>query len=227
MTARLFLALAVLFAAAGNLYAALPPLLDAALKNFRADPPKGWSFTQTTTAEGKSTVERSDATKAEFERWTLLQKDGRAPTAQEIALYSESRSRRSRAGTAPKLVEQLDFTTLKSVGETADRATFTCGVRPGETSDKTAAFLRASLVVHKASQTLESIELTNVAAFSPTLAVSITEMKTLLTYSLPAGETPSLPQTVSTRVRGRAFWFKSLDADMTVAFSDYVRAGKR
>jgi len=32
---------------------------------------------------------------------------------------------------------------------------------------------------------------------------------------------------VTTHVRGTAFVFKSLDADMTVAFSDYERVGKK
>ena len=52
-------------------------------------------------------------------------------------------------------------------------------------------------------------------------------MKTAMTYSLPDGATPSLPQTVTTHLRGRAFYFKSLDADMTVAYTDYVKAGKK
>ncbi len=52
-------------------------------------------------------------------------------------------------------------------------------------------------------------------------------MNTVMTYHLPAGDRPSLPQKVSTRVRGRAFLFKSLDADMAVTFSDYAWAGRK
>ena len=89
--------------------------LEAALKNFRAEAPRGWSYTQTTAAEGRSTVERSDAAKPEFDRWTLVQKDGRPPTAGETREYFENRSRRSRGGTAPKLVEQLDLSKLEAL----------------------------------------------------------------------------------------------------------------
>jgi len=207
--------------------AAVPPGLDAALQAFRSDPPKGWSYTQTTAATGESTVERYDATKIEFERWSLLQKNGRAPVVAELKDYAEARSRRSRTGTAPKLIEQLRLETIETVNDTPERATYRCRLRPGESGDKTAAFLRATLVLHKPTGTIESVELASVAAFSPTLGVKIEELHTLMSYSLPSGETPSLPQRVLTRVRGTAFWIKSLDAEMTVTYSDFAKSGRR
>ena len=207
--------------------AAVPAELAAALEAYRGDPPRGWSFTQTTVAEGKSTVERCDAAKPEFERWALTRKDGRAPTAEETQNYGEIRSRRSRGGTAPKLTDQFDLNALEIAGETPERTTFRLRLKPGENGDKTAAFLRATIVLHKPSRTIESIELASLKEFNPTLGVQVAEMKTVMTYSLPAGDTPSLPLLVTTRVRGRAFYFKSLDADMTVTFNDYERAGKK
>ena len=82
-------------------------------------------------------------------------------------------------------------------------------------------------MVHKPTRTIESIELGSVSPFSPTLGVKIEVMRTVMTYSLPHDEIPSLPQKVATHVRGTAFWFKSLDADMTVTFTDYVNARKK
>jgi hypothetical protein len=207
--------------------AAVPPELDAALKNFRSDPPRGWSFTQTTVGEGRSTVERCDGARPEFSRWSLVEKDGRPPTPGELKDYAEARSRRSRTGTAPKLTEQLELATLETVSEAGERATYRCRLRRGETRDKTAAHLRATIVLHRPTQTIESIELGNAEEFSPTLGVSIAELKTLMTYTLPAADRPSLPEKVATRVRGTAFWFKSLDSDMTVTFSDYAKPGKK
>ena len=207
--------------------AGAPPELTAALAGFRTEAPTGWSFTQTTVGEGKSTVERFDLSKSEFERWSLVQQDGRAPTADETQKYLEMHSRRSRGGTAPKLTDQLDLTSLETVANTPERATYRCLLKPGEAGDKTAKFLRATLVFHKPTKTIESFELASADKFKPTFGVTIAEMKTTMTYSLPAGDTPSLPQKVAVRVRGRAFLVKSLDADMTVTFSDYARAGKR
>ena len=208
-------------------FASVPAELTAALATFRSDPPRGWSFTQTTQAEGKSTVERCDASRPEFNRWSLVQKDGRAPTPDELKDYAEARSRRSRAGTAPRIVEQFVFEALEVLTDTPVSASYRCPLRPGESRDNTAQFLRATIVVHKPTHTIESIELANIQPFSPTFGVKIAELKTLMTYNLPATEMPSLPQQVATHVRGTAFLFKSLDADMTVTYSDYIRVGKK
>lgn len=216
-----------LFAVGLRATGAVPPELAAALRSFRADPPRGWSFTQVTMAEGRSTVERCDATKPEFDRWTLVQKDGRAPTADELKDYAEVRSRRSRTGTAPSIVEQLDLGTIEVVGRTPERATFRFRLRPGESRDKTAPFLRATLALHLPTRTIAAIELANDEPFRPTPGVKITELRTTMTYAPPAGDAPSLPEKVTTRVRGRAFWFKSLDADMTVTFADFAPPRKR
>lgn len=207
--------------------AATPPLLEAALKTFRADPPPGWSFTQSTHADGASVVERSDAAKAAFERWSLVEKDGRKPTTHELNEYADLRSRRSPGGTAPKITEQLDLAKIETVTDTADRATYRCPLLPGEQGDETAKYLRATIVVHKPTTTIESIELASIGEFSPTFGVKIAEMKTTMTYALPFGDTPTLPQKVMTRLRGKAFLFKSLDGDMTVTFSDYSKPQKR
>ena len=207
--------------------AAVPPELAAALKDFRADAPRGWAFTQTTAAEGKSLVERCDAAKPEFDRWSLVQQDGHAPTEAQLQNYGEMRSRRSRGGTAPKITDQLNLATLETITNTPERATYRCQLRSGEMGDRTAEFLRATLVLHKPTKTIESLELGSTGEFAPTFGVKISEMKTTLTYSLPAGNRPSLPDKVITRVRGRAFFFKSLDADMTVSFGAFERAGKK
>jgi hypothetical protein len=218
--------LPVLFLLAQVAFAAAPPELAAALQSFRPDPPPGWSYTQTTSAEGKTTVERHDATKAAFDRWTLVQQDGRAPTPDEARHYMEVRSRWSRRGTAPKITEQFDLGSLETVTDTPERATYRCRIQRGESGDATAQFLRATIVVHKPTRTIESIELASTGEFNPTFGVRIAEMKTRLSYRRPEGDTPTLPEAVATHVRGRAFWLKSLDADMTVAYSDYVKAAK-
>lgn len=226
MRLRLFLALCALTTLARTAPAP-PPELIAALKTFRAEPPAGWSFTQTTSAQGESLVERCDAAKPAFARWSLVQKNGRAPTADEAREYAEVRSRRSRSGTAPKVTDQIDLTSIALAHEAAERATYHARLVPGENRDTTAAFLRVSIAFHKPTQTIETLELASIEAFSPTLGVRIATMKTTLRYSLPTVEAPSLPLEVTTHVRGRAFWLKSLDADMRVTFSDYVAAAPK
>ncbi len=208
-------------------FGAVPAELTAALKKFRTDAPKGWSYTQNTTAEGKSLEERFDATRPDFERWTILKKDGRAPTDDEQRDYREKLTRRSRGGNAPSFTDQFDLASLETIADTTERGTYRCRLKRGESGDTTADFLRVTLSLHKPSGTIESLEIASIGEFSPTFGVKIADMKTTMTFSFASDTTPSLPQKVTTRLRGRAFWIKSLDADMTVNYSDYVKAGKR
>ena len=116
---------------------------------------------------------------------------------------------------------------METVEDASERTTYRFRLRPGDRGDRTAAFLRATIVLHKGTRTIESIALGSTGPFSPTLGVRIESMRTVMTYSLPNGDAPSLPLKVATHVRGTAFWLKSLDADMTVTFADYVNARKK
>ena len=204
-----------------GLAAAVDPDLVAALRGFRSEVPPDWSYVQATSDGQRSLEERHDATRPDFSRWSLLRKDGRTPTAAELAEYRDTRSRRSRGGTAPRLTEQIDPADAKVVAEADERATYRCRLRPAEAGDRTADFLHATVVIHRPSRTIEAITLENDAPFRPALGIRITKLSTRLTFSRPAGERPSLPQTVQTSVRGDAYWFKSLDADLQVTFSSY------
>ncbi len=206
-----------------RLGAAVPAELQTAIAEFRTEPPKGWAFTQTTTADGKSTVERHEAARPEFDRWKLLSVDGRAPTTEELARYGDTRSRRSRGGTAPHLGTQLDPGSAEVVSDDGERLTLRLKLKPGELADRTAAFLQATIVWHKATRAIERLELANTGEFSPAIGVTIRQVRTVISYSLPTAETPALPREVSTRQRGTAFWFKTLDAEMSVTFTDYAR----
>ena len=201
--------------------AATDPDLVAALRGFRSEVPPDWSYVQATSDGQRSLEERHDATRPDFSRWSLLRKDGRAPNPADLAEYRDTRSRRSRGGTAPRLAEQIDAAEAKVVAEANERATFRCRLRPAEAGDRTADFLHATVVVHRPSRTIEAITLENEAPFRPALGIRITKLRTRLTFSLPSGERPSLPQSVHTSVRGDAYWFKSLDADLEVTFSRY------
>jgi hypothetical protein len=198
--------------------------LKEALATFRTDGPKGWSFTQTTRGGGHSRIERFDAARPEFERWTLLQQDDRAPSEDEARTYREQQTRRSRGGTAPLLTDQLDLDSAELVSVAGGDASYRCRLKPGEKGDATAGHLVATIVVHRPTTTVRSFELASREPFSPTFGVSIEAMRTTMTYSVPAGDQPSLLLRIETRLRGRAFWVKSLDADLTVVFTEHEKA---
>ena len=208
----------------GALVAAVPIEVQKALQEFQTDGPKGWSFTQTTSAENRQMVEHYDAGQPEFRRWTLVSQDGAPPAPVEIQNYREKFTRSSRSSNGPRLNQQLDLPSVTSLSETTDQITFTARLKNGEDGDRTAKFLRAVFVWHKPTSSIDSFTVESIGEFSPTFGVKIAEMKTTMFYSRPALGRPRLLQNVTTRLRGRAFWFKSLDAEMTVIYTDYQPA---
>ncbi len=205
--------------------AALPPELAAICTEFRTENPKGWSFTQSTSAEGKTLIERYDAAQPDFNRWTLLQENGSAPTEEAARAYKEKFTRRSRNGTAPNIASQLDLPSAELVSDNSERVLYRFRLNSEADDDKTADFLRITVTFHKATHSVEVFEIASISEFAPMFGVKIAALRTTMRYSLPDGGRPALLQSVTTHTRGRAF-FKSLDADMLVSYSDYAWAGK-
>ncbi|PTY06964.1 hypothetical protein DB347_10215 [Opitutaceae bacterium EW11] len=204
----------------------LPADFEAALKSFRAEGTKGWSFVQSTASEKKSLVEHYDASKPEFSRWTLLKKDGRAPTEDELKEYNEKQTRRSRGDTAPDVTKQLDYATAERLSDDTERCAYRFHLKAGDKQDTTARFMVSTFTYHKPTHTIEKVELSNTEPFSPMFLVKIEEARTTIHYMLPDAERPTLLDHIEVRVRGRAMIFRSLDEDLTVKYSDYTYAGK-
>ena len=205
----------------------LPPNFEAALKTFRAEGTKGWSFTQSTTARSQSMVEHYDPSKPEFSRWTLLQVSGRPATDKEVKEYREKHTRRSSNDTAPDVTQQLDLTTAERVSDDNDRISYKFRLKSGGKDDTSSQYMRATFTLHKPTGTIERVELATTEPFSPMLAVKVQEARTIMMYSIPTAERPTLLEQITVRVRGRAMLVKSLDEDMTVAYSDYTYAMKK
>lgn len=204
-----------------------PPELEAALKEFRADGTKGWSFTQTTVSGENGRVERFEPLGKNFLQWKLLQQDGRTPTAEEIQKYNEHKTRRSSNETPPNVKDQIAPGTCDVLEETPERGVYRFRLNPGDKDDNSAQFMRVTFTLHRPSATIEKVELASTGPFSPVLMVKIKEARTVMTYTLPEGDRPTLLKDVSVSIRGRAMWFKSLDQDMAVSYSDYTYAGKK
>lgn len=204
----------------------LPADLASPLAAFRAEGSWGWAFTQSTAADGKSLVERYDPARLDFRRWALVEKDGRAPTAQELEDYRQQQTRRSGGLTAPNVKDQIDPASAALVADDGTRATWRFGLVPGGFDDSSAAHMAVEFTLHRPTQTIERVELASFEPFSPVLGVKIKEARTTLHYTLPTGDRPTLLLNVAMRVRGRAFWFKSLDSDLTITYTDHTYAGK-
>jgi len=205
----------------------LPPELDRALKLFRAEGARGWAFTQTSESGAESLVEHFDPAKPEFSRWTLLKKDGRAPTAPELKDYQERLSRRTSGNTAPNVKDQIDPASCEQIQADDVRATYRFLLRPGASDDRSAAHMAAIFTLNKPTATIERVELSAFEPFSPMFTVKIAEAKTTMSYSLPQDSRPSLLQQITVHIRGRAMWLKSLDQDLTVTYSEHEYTGRK
>ncbi len=206
---------------------ALPANLAGALEAFRADGPKGWAYTQTTTAGKESLEERFDPARPESERWALVAKDGRAPTPEELKVYREGKSRRVGGANAPRIQDQIDRTAATRLRAQGDLEWWRFPMQPGAADDSSAAHLDVTFCFHLPTLTITAVEIASREPYSPVIGVSIRESRTLMTYSLPEPGRPSLLQKVDLRIRGRAFWFKSLDQTMEITYSAHQPAGRK
>ena len=201
--------------------APIPQDVAQALAIFRPEGPKGWSYTQSTTAAGRSLVERFDSSKPEFNRWTLVSEDGNIPTPKSQQLYREKFTGRSQNSGAPHINQQIDLPSIVLLVETPERTTYQGRLKATDAADRTGPFLKAIIVWHKTTATIESLAIENTAPFSPAFGVKIQEMRTVMIYDLPTQDHPTLLSRVTVRLRGSAFWIKSLDADMEVVYTEY------
>lgn len=225
---RLGVLLTLALASALSAFAeALPASLAGALEAFRADGPKGWAYTQTTIAGKESLEETFDPARPESERWALVAKDGRTPTADELKVYREGKSRRAGGANAPRIQDQINRTAATRLRAQGDLEWWRFPMQPGAADDSSAAHLEVTFCFHLPTLTVTSVEIASRESYSPVIGITITESRTLMTYSLPEPGRPSLLQKVNLRVRGRAFWFKSLDQDMEVTYSAQQPAGRK
>lgn len=209
------------FALAHAFSAPIPAELKEALKNFRSEGSKGWAFTQTTQGDGKSQIERFDPRAHEYKRWTLVQKDGRAPTAEELSRYNELQTRRSTGQSAPNVKDQIDEASGEQLSDDGTRTTWRFKLRATQADDSSAEHMQASFTLHRPTATIERVELASFEGFRPVLGVSISEAQTTIEYTLPDHERPTLLKQVTMKIRGKAWWVRSMDQNMTVTYSEF------
>ena len=222
----LVLSLTAILALSAPLWAELSPELREALDSFRTEGPKGWAFTQTTVSTDRSRVESFDPLQNYHLKWTLVAENGVEPTEAELSTYRQQQTRRSGGETAPNVKEQMDYESAELVSDNGTEAEWLFRLKPGGSDDSSAEHMASRLTFHRPTSTISRIELFSLEPFSPVLGVKIESAKTLIEYSLPDENTPSLLQKIQVAVRGKAFYFKSLDSDLTVSYSDYRYAGK-
>ncbi len=201
----------------------LPAEVKTAIAQFRVEGPAGWAYTQTTTGPKHSLVERFDPSAQDRPRWTLTLKDNRPPSENDLKEYTKKQSQRTDNPT-PNALQQIDPASAQLLSETPERATYRFQLKPQHENDKNAPRMAASIVFHRPTSTIEELLIFNHTPLNPFPTVNVTEARTTLRYSLPDPDKklPSLLQSITVRIRGSALWFKSLDEDTAVSYSNYT-----
>lgn len=203
--------------------APLPAYFEQALAHFTSDAPRGWAYTLTTTRGSETSVERFDPSRPKGGEWTLLQRDGRAPTVEEIERYL-----RYKASTTPPTARatfekgDIDRDTFTLTREDAAGAEFR-GTFRGDLKEPLLAHLVLDLKIAKASPAVQSFTLRLAGPFSPALGVKMTELEVSMEFSPPTAERPALPLASRSRFRGRLFFLKTIEEDVSIAYSDFER----
>lgn len=219
------LVLGILLAVA-SASAAVPDYVRAALGKFNPAVPAGWAYTLTTVRndDARTTV-RFDPAKPPAEQWTLLELNGRAPTAKESAQYARSRTGGGNSASPQGTFQRgdIDPASITLISEDTDRGEFLCGFRAESTgADKMLGHLRLRLTVNKHQPHVEKFALELKEAYSPVLGVTMRELLVQMSFTPPAGDRPSLPAVNSSHFLGRIF-FIGVEENLTLTYTDLVR----
>ncbi|MEN9841132.1 MAG: hypothetical protein RL376_932, partial [Verrucomicrobiota bacterium] len=139
-----------------------PAELLVALDGFRAEGPKGWAFTQTTTGGGKDRVERFNPRQPGPTRWTLLSEKGSPATEEQKQRYRETRPT---FDASANLAGQLDRSRVEVVARDAERTTYQFQLVPQGEKDLTAIHMRARFTYEHDGKFFSRVELFNVESF--------------------------------------------------------------
>jgi hypothetical protein len=206
--------------------AASHPLAIAALERLDSVDNDAWSYTMTTRSKDGITIERHDAAAPTGERWTLLQKEGRAPTQKELLEHRKERAerdaRRKKGERGDR--EEVDRSSIRLVSEDDRAATFQFRVSSsGRMEEAFTKHILGTLVVNKDGSWAERFELTSTQPIRPIPGVNVREFRMAMTFLREAQSGEVRFETIESRIRGRAFGLKSLDDDRHIRFTDFRR----
>ncbi len=211
--------LAIALLAAPLSRAAGPVWLEKALDRFAQTIPPDCAYTVDLTRNGETTSERFDPSQPPATRWTLLSRNGRPPTAEDLELY-----RRQRQGVfdpafnATIETRQLDRGSVRIVRGDEAQAAITIGFTPAASdADKMLRHLDLSMVVRKEPAAVTAYTLKLREPYSPVLFVKMHEMSAGAEF-----DAEGRPVRTHSLFRGRIF-FKSVTEQVEARFHDYTR----
>jgi len=207
----------------------MPRLVEDAFKMMESVSLDGWAYTETTDTNGVITIERFDPSLPENRQWTLIEKDGRAPSSEDLAAYADDRTGEGGNHEGDDLREMVDPEGLELIEETSTYAVYRFRPQADDEDEDDAKIMKhvtGRLKIVKSLPYVESLEIRNSKPFSAALLVKMKEFLTRLTYRPIDDQGHVFPHTVEVKIRGRVLVFKKLREDVSVTYSDYTYLGE-
>ncbi len=202
--------------------AQMPEYLRTALNRFTPTAPAGWSYTLTTTRNGELVIESFDPSRPPGGQWNLRQLRGRAPTAEELEKYAQSRPTADSGGLQSNFQRNdIEPGSLHLVTEDGERAEFLGGFREESGgADKMLGHLQLRLFVSKQQAYVEKCVLELKEPYWPVLGVKMNSLRVETRFSAPSADHPSLVLGQTSHFTGRILLIRT-EEKLELAFSDF------
>lgn len=217
-----------LLTVAATAFAELPPLARKAIDTMNTAPLRNWAYTVTIIEGSEKLVERFDPT-LKGEGWVLLEVNGRKPDDKDRQRYAreyEDREDRDHPGDND-LDELIDASTLELIEESSQHATYGFQPLPEDSGDEDMIrHLRGKMIVNKAGTYVESVELYNIAPFSPQPLAKINKLRFKLEFSPANASGPVFLHALTSEVDGKMMGIKRFSERETITVSDFTYVGQ-
>ena len=187
-----------------------------------------WSYTETNQKDDGLFVARFDPRLPEDQRWDLRSVDDREPTEDELIEFREDKANSHRDDSDNEDLETQSMVadgSLELLEETDLYWQFR--FKPRTDSDDEDKFMKAvdgTLQVVKDGHYVAWIRMRNREPIKPGKGVKLEIFDTRLVFAPAYDGGPVLPESVETRVKGRAMFVIRFDEKEQVSYSDFERA---
>jgi len=187
-----------------------------------------WSYTETNQKDDGLFVARFDPRLPEDQRWDLRSVDDREPTEDELIEFREDKANSHRDDSDSEDSETQSMVadgSLELLEETDLYWQFR--FKPRTDSDDEDKFMKAvdgTLQVVKDGHYVAWIRMRNREPIKPGKGVKLEIFDTRLVFAPAYDGGPVLPESVETRVKGRAMFVIRFDEKEQVSYSDFERA---
>ncbi|MCB1104016.1 MAG: hypothetical protein H7A44_00810 [Opitutaceae bacterium] len=208
--------------------AAVPALLEEALQKLQADE-NHWAYTQTTQVydrkgevDGGVTVERFDPSLPYDQQWTLLQQDGREPTAREERSWRKRKDREMKRREEKSLGEIMDLERAREVERYAGQVVFEVPLQPGASRRLPAEKFAVLMAVDEASATLSEFMLKTTDSFRALGVAKVDRIEIKADFATVDPQYVPQPRRIFASGAGRLLFFR-VGGSAEITWTDFKR----